>query len=99
MVSALHATQKHSDWVQCNNTISNQMWSPKSRPSIELLPDLLKQMPIILYAGELDLMCNYVGLEASIDHLSWNGSSGMKVRLRPRRKAVFYGACPAYSLR
>lgn len=36
-------------------------------------------MPILLYAGELDLMCNYMGLEQSIGHLVWEGLKGLGV--------------------
>lgn len=52
------------------------MWSPRSFPSIELFPELLQSMPILLFAGDADLMCNWVGIEKMIDELNWNGAIG-----------------------
>lgn len=31
------------------------MWSPLSRPSVELLPELLQRMPLLLYAGDVSV--------------------------------------------
>lgn len=57
------------------------MWSPRSFPSIELFPELLekKKIPILLFAGDADLMCNWVGIENMIKDLQWNGSKGFGV--------------------
>lgn len=78
MIQAFHATRKSAPWVQCNNTISDQMWSPTSRPSIELLPGILEEgVEILFFAGELDMMCNALGVERSIDALKWRGATGM----------------------
>lgn len=77
VIGAFHALHKLSEWAQCNETIADQMWSPHSRPSAQLLPDLLQDMPVLIYAGELDLMCNYIGLESAIEHLQWGGLTGL----------------------
>jgi len=33
-------------------------------------------MPVLLYAGDQDLMCAGIGIEAAIAQLSWNGEKG-----------------------
>lgn len=76
VLEAFHAQGKSSPWQQCNNTVGSQMWSPKSLPSINLFPELLEIMPILLFAGDSDLMCNWIGIEQSIRHLTWRGSTG-----------------------
>lgn len=55
------------------------MWSPSSKPSVELLPSLLEQLDILMYAGEYDLMCNWLGMEESISSLEWAGGRGFGV--------------------
>lgn len=55
------------------------MWSPKSRPSIELFPSLLETMPILLFAGDADLMCAWTGINETIAQLSWKGGTGFGV--------------------
>lgn len=52
------------------------MWTPKSAPSVKLLPSLLEKMPILLFAGDRDAMCPGVGIEAVIDKLEWAGATG-----------------------
>ena len=47
-----------------------------------LLPKLLEKVPILLFAGEYDLMCAGVGIERMIEKLEWNGAVGF-VRLSP----------------
>ena len=48
-----------------------------------LLPNILEKAPIMLFAGDQDLICNYVGIEALISALTWNGGTGLgKVQTR-----------------
>jgi carboxypeptidase D len=83
VIDAFHATHKPTAWEQCNNTVSDQMWSPASRPAIELLPGILEQgVSVLLFAGELDMMCNWLGIERSIERMTWRGGTGL-VRQRP----------------
>ncbi|KAM0793260.1 hypothetical protein ACM66B_000722 [Microbotryomycetes sp. NB124-2] len=77
-VEALHAERgaKLHPWTQCSNVVGSHFWTPKSVPSVSLLPGLLESMPVLLYAGERDLMCASTGIEAMIDNLEWNGAIG-----------------------
>ncbi|CAF1307125.1 unnamed protein product [Adineta steineri] len=63
---------------QCEEALSKQntFTASHSKPSIILLPDLLQQIPIILYSGEYDLLCNHWAIEAMIDGLIWNNGTG-----------------------
>merc|ERR1712093_301777 len=76
VVDAFHASDKTAKWTQCNNTVGAQMWSPKSRPAIELVPALLDKMPMLWFAGDADLMCNWIGIHDSIEAMTWKGAKG-----------------------
>lgn len=75
-IEAFHATHKPGQWKQCNDTIAREMWSPNSKPSYKLLPNLLKEMKVLLYAGDQDFMCNTMGINRSIEALTWDGQTG-----------------------
>ncbi|KAF4733626.1 hypothetical protein FOZ62_022163 [Perkinsus olseni] len=48
-----------------------------------LLPDLLDGgMRVLVYAGDRDLMCNWMGNQAWMDELDWRGGDGFR-RARP----------------
>lgn len=34
---------------------------------------------MLLFAGDQDLICNYVGIEAIISAMTWNGETGLGV--------------------
>lgn len=55
---------------------------PNSKPSKTLLPALLEQMPIVLFSGDKDFICNHIGTENIIDTLEWNGATGMTTAKR-----------------
>jgi carboxypeptidase D len=63
-------------------------------PSIDLLPDLLNEIPVLLFSGAEDLICNHVGTENMINNMEWNGGKGFEVapgNWAPRRKWTFEG--------
>jgi len=45
------------------------------------MPKILEKIPVLIFAGDQDLICNYVGLEASMQAMTWNGHTGFGVRL------------------
>lgn len=53
------------------------MTNQESESSVALLPKILERIPIMLFAGDQDLICNYVGIEALISALTWNGGTGL----------------------
>ncbi|BGP58777.1 Cell death protease [Rhodotorula toruloides] len=74
--SAFHATRHPGPWVECNGQVGAQFYTPNSRPSVQLLPELLEKVPIMMFAGAEDLICNHVGIERMIENLEWNGEKG-----------------------
>lgn len=74
-MEALHA-RPDIIWSQCSPTVGSHFWTPESIPSVRLLPKLLETIPILLYAGENDLMCAGIGIENMIERMSWNGAVG-----------------------
>ncbi|EJU06202.1 alpha/beta-hydrolase [Dacryopinax primogenitus] len=77
VIQALHATAKSEAWVECNGRVGQQLTLMNSPPSITLFPHILSQIPIMLFAGDQDFICNYIGMERLIEGLTWNGGKGL----------------------
>ncbi|EPS41995.1 hypothetical protein H072_4030 [Dactylellina haptotyla CBS 200.50] len=45
------------------------------KPYHRLVPDLLKQIPVLIYAGDADFICNWLGNHAWTEALEWSGKS------------------------
>lgn len=65
----------HRQWRECGNGVRGHL-SDNFEPSIRLLPGLLEQMVIVLFHGNRDIICNYIGGEDLVSKLSWNGHKG-----------------------
>jgi carboxypeptidase D len=74
----LNPDQK-AGWTECNNQVNFAFDASHSEPSKALLPRLLEHMPIVLFSGDKDLICNHIGTENLISNMSWNGGFGMEV--------------------
>ena len=86
--------QRNAGWEECNNKVGNNFRNRNSTPSVHLLPEILKQVPVLLFSGAEDLICNYLGTEATINNLEWNGGKGFEVtpgNWAPRRDWTFEG--------
>jgi carboxypeptidase D len=44
-----------------------------------VLPSVLEKIPVLIFAGDKDLICNYMGQESFIQSLTWNGGTGLGV--------------------
>lgn len=76
---ALHINvDKKTGWVECNNQVGAAFTAKNSKPSMQLLPDLLEKMPIVLFSGDKDMICNHIGTENLINNLKFNGGTGMQ---------------------
>lgn len=64
-----------SDYESCNTDINRNFlfqgdWS---KPFHRLVPDLIKQIPVLIYAGDADYICNWLGNKAWSEALEWPG--------------------------
>jgi carboxypeptidase D len=41
----------------------------------------LEKIPVLLFAGDQDFICNYMGIESMIKSLTWNGETGLGVSI------------------
>lgn len=95
VIQALHInSDKKTGWVECNNQVSSAFSARNSKPSKVLLPGLLEKVPIVLFSGDKDLICNHIGTENLINNMEWNGAKGMELSAgmtAPRRDWTFEG--------
>lgn len=95
VVQALNIdSDKKTGWTECNGAVGSAFKARDSAPSFKLLPKLLEKVPIVLFSGDKDLICNHLGTEALINNLEWNGGKGMEVApdtWAPRRDWTFEG--------
>jgi len=95
VVQALHVGHdKTPSWQECSGSVGSKFRAKDSKPSIQLLPDLLAQIPIVLFSGERDLICNHVGTEELIHNMEWSGGKGFELSpgvWAPRRDWTFEG--------
>ena len=95
VINALHINpDKNTGWTECSGAVSESFKAKKSSPSVQLLPDLLKEISILLFSGDQDLICNHLGTEELIHNLEWNGAKGFELSpgtWAPRRQWTFEG--------
>ncbi|KAK0653412.1 Pheromone-processing carboxypeptidase kex1 [Lasiodiplodia hormozganensis] len=85
---------KRTGWQECSGSVSLNFKARNSKPSIEILPDLLKELPILLFSGDRDLICNHLGTEDLINNMFFNGGKGFEIspgEIAPRRDWTFEG--------
>ena len=80
VVNALHAQAKSEAWVECGQQVHRQIIKKPAPSAVTVLPRVLEKIPVLLFAGDQDLICNYVGQESLIQSLIWNGGTGLGVR-------------------
>ncbi|KAI2624870.1 alpha/beta-hydrolase [Hypoxylon sp. NC1633] len=100
VVDALHINPgKNTGWTECNGAVGNAFSAQNSKPSVEFLPDLLKEVNILLFSGAEDLICNHLGTEAFISNMQWNGGKGFELspgNWAPRRDWTFEGEAAGF---
>ncbi|KAG8824527.1 Cell death protease [Serendipita sp. 401] len=77
VVNALHAEAKDAAWQECSGQVGMVLRAKHSEASVKLLPKILEKIPILIFAGDQDVICNYVGQERFIEKLEWQGSTGL----------------------
>ncbi|KAI9739446.1 MAG: Cell death protease [Claussenomyces sp. TS43310] len=81
-------------WTECNGAVGAAFRARNSKPSIQILPDLIAEVPTILFSGAQDLICNHLGTEELINNMEWNGGKGFEIspgNWAPRRDWTFEG--------
>ncbi|KAI0881827.1 alpha/beta-hydrolase [Annulohypoxylon maeteangense] len=100
VVKALHInTNKVTGWTECNGAVGNAFNTQTSKPSVDYLPDLLKEVNVLLFSGAEDLICNHLGTEAFISNMQWNGGKGFELspgNWAPRRDWTFEGEAAGF---
>lgn len=96
VVDALHINKdKRTGWSECSGAVSSNFRAQKSTPSIALLPDLLEGgLPILLFSGAKDMICNHLGTEDMIADMKWNNGQGFEISpgvWAPKRDWTFEG--------
>lgn len=80
VISALHINpDKKTGWTECSGQVSSAFTAKHSKSSKTLLPGLLEQIPIVLFSGDQDMICNHLGTENLINNMAWNGGTGMEL--------------------
>lgn len=77
MKAALHASIKAESWVECTGRVQQELRNRNSPSSITLLPSVIERVPVMLFAGDQDFICNYVGIESLIQNMEWAGNKGL----------------------
>lgn len=64
------------NFSECSTIVQNSFTAANSPPAKELLPGIVSQIPIVLYNGDLDIICNTNGVLKYLSNLTWNGATG-----------------------
>ncbi|EEH46198.1 uncharacterized protein PADG_02348 [Paracoccidioides brasiliensis Pb18] len=96
VVKALHINEeKQTGWTECAGAVGSSLKARNSKPAVELLPGLLEEgLPILLFSGQKDLICNHVGTEDMIKNMKWSGGTGFELSpgvWAPRQDWTFEG--------
>ncbi|KAF4507214.1 hypothetical protein G6O67_005877 [Ophiocordyceps sinensis] len=64
-----------AEFDQCNGSTNGNFVSAGDwmKPTFRAVPKLLEQMPVLIYAGDADYICNWLGNRAWTDALEWPG--------------------------
>lgn len=81
LTQAIHInSDKSTGWTECAGAVSGQFRAKKSKPSINLLPGILEAgVPITLFSGAKDMICNHIGTEELIHNMKWSGGTGFEL--------------------
>lgn len=71
---ALHVSDKVDKWVSCNNKVNAGFASDwMSDYQQKLIPMLENGIRVLIYAGDVDFICNWMGNKAWTQQLRWSG--------------------------
>ena len=68
---------KHVEWEECNMEVNLRFLSDFMKEYEQLIPELLEAgIEILIYAGDQDYICNWLGNKAWVLNLEWSGQEG-----------------------
>ncbi|WBW74320.1 Golgi serine carboxypeptidase [Schizosaccharomyces osmophilus] len=77
VLQALHVNTTYvKEWKECSNDVSNGYAREGIDSSANLIKDLASKVPVMLFYGENDFLCNYLSGEDLLNSLEWNGEVG-----------------------
>lgn len=80
VIEALHLNpDKNTGWQECSGAVSGAFRAYNSQPAVQLLPAILESVPVVLFSGAEDLICNHLGTEELIHNMQWNGGKGFEL--------------------
>lgn len=81
VIQALHINpDKRTGWAECSGAVSASFRASHSKPSVHFLPSILEAgVPILLFAGAKDMICNHLGTEDMISNMQWLGGQGFEI--------------------
>ena len=88
---ALHAQESKNDWTFCNGPVIGSLQPVINAPTYKLLPGLLKEVPILFYSGQYDMVVNHIGTRMMIDSIDWPGKDSYQ---KAKYKAWSYNNTP-----
>ncbi|KAI1336567.1 Alpha/Beta hydrolase protein [Xylariaceae sp. FL0016] len=100
VTKALHINpDKNTGWTECNGAVGAAFNSKNSRPAVDFLPDILKEVNVLLFSGAEDMICNHLGTESFISNMQWNGGKGFEIspgNWAPRRDWTVEGEAAGF---
>lgn len=62
-------------FTMCSNSVGRGFGANYDglKPVIRLIPKILEEIPVLVYAGDADFICNWLGNQAWTDGLEWSG--------------------------
>ncbi|GFP98387.1 serine carboxypeptidase-like 48 [Phtheirospermum japonicum] len=65
------------EFASCSNAVQNAMLGDEMRNLAVYIPELLDDgIKLLLYVGEYDLICNWLGISQSVHEMQWSGHNG-----------------------
>jgi len=89
---ALHITDSSESvrtWAVCNDQLDTSMANDRPVSSVPALQFLANHTRVLLYAGENDLNCNFLGLQQVLQRNSWRGQGWEQAE-----RSLYRGAVP-----
>ncbi|TFK22357.1 pheromone-processing carboxypeptidase KEX1 [Coprinopsis marcescibilis] len=77
VVNAIHAQARPGAWVECRGDVHRAFKDKTEQSGVTVLPKVLQKIPVLIFAGDQDLICNYAGLERMMRTMTWNGETGL----------------------